>query len=75
LDGYQVIRLACSRALAARSSKVSGSRSSLPLTGSLFQNLLMPCHRKEGSTDSSLPPFDHAAVERAEHKLLHAVRV
>src|SRR5271169_6185591 len=36
---------------------------------------LMPSYRKKDSADSSLPPFGHAAVERAEHKVLHAVRV
>jgi hypothetical protein len=36
---------------------------------------LMPSYRKKDSADSSLPPSDHAAVERAEHKMLHTVRV
>jgi hypothetical protein len=39
-----------------------------------FQNICI-AYRKKDSADSSLPPSGHAAVERAEHKMLHTVRV
>ena len=45
---------------------------SLPVLGAALRS---HHYRKKDSADSSLPPSGHAAVERAEHKMLHAVRV
>ena len=45
---------------------------SLPVLGAALRS---HHYRKKDSADSSLPPSGHAAVERAEHKMLHTVRV